>query len=155
MYSLSDLKQEIEQTISAMESQSRLHPEWITQAVMSKHSDVEGNDTDFYQCCARAEVRTQVRKRLSQYKASADTTVDRQIVLEGFERLQKRYLIAENGEQVAIRIQDMTEEQLQVKANEYRAMGVGCFQHADEIDRYREQLRQQAEQEKRLEQETA
>ena len=139
MYSLSDLKQEIEQTIHAMESQSRLHPEWITQAVMSKHSDVDGDDCDFYQCCARAEVRTQVRKRLSKYKADTDMAVDRQIVLEGFERLQKRYLVSENGEQVAIRIQDMTDAQLQAKADEYRAMGAGCFQHADEIDRYRAQ----------------
>ena len=139
MYSLSDLKQEIEQTIHSMESQSRLHPEWITQAVMSRHSDLDGEDSDFYQCCTRAEVRSQVRKRLNQYKASADTGVDRQIVLEGFERLQKRYLIPENGEQVAIRIQDMTDAQLQAKADEYRAMGAGCFQHADEIDRYRAQ----------------
>ena len=38
-----------------------------------------------------------------------------------------------------IHIQDMTDAQLQAKADEYRAMGAGCFQHADEIDRYRAQ----------------
>ena len=48
-------------------------------------------------------------------------------------------IAAGRSEQVAIRIQDMTDAQLQAKADEYRAMGAGCFQHADEIDRYRAQ----------------
>ena len=138
MYSLTDLQHEIEKTIERMEAQNeaRLHPDWITQAVMNQHPDVDGGDADFYECCSRAEVRNQVRKRLNRYKASADLEIDTQITLEGFERLQKRYLVTEKGEQVAVRIESMATKQLQEKADELRAMGAGCYQHADEIDRY-------------------
>lgn len=138
MYSPADLQQEIEKVIEHMEAQNaaRLHPDWITQAVMNRHPDVDGEDADFYQCCSRAEVRNQVRRRLNRYKATAEIEADPQTTLEGFERLQKRYLVAEKGEQVAVRIQLMTEQQLLEKAAELRSMGAGCYQHADEIDRY-------------------
>lgn len=142
MYTLSELTREIEKTIEYFETQNerRLHPDWITQSVIDSHPDIEGDDSDFYRCVSRAGIRDQVRQRLNRYKAKPEVEVDPQLVLEGFERLQKRYLITEDGEQVAIRIQDLSSIQRRAKASELRAMGAGCYQHADELDRYDAQV---------------
>jgi len=138
MYSTADLTAEIELVIEQLEANHarKLHPDWITQAVMYRHTGIDGEDADFYQCVGRAHVREAVRQRLNRFRAKAEVEADKQLVLEGFERLQKRYLITEDGEQVAIRVQDMTSAQRKLKANELRTMGAGCYQHADELERY-------------------
>ncbi len=146
MYSATDLTREIEQAIEQFEnaSERRLHPEWITQSVMERHTAIDGDDCDFYRLTARGEVRNQVRLRLNRFKARPEMEADKQIVFEGFERLQKRYLVCEDGEQVAIRVQDMSSAQRRAKSTELRAMGAGCYQHADELDRYDAELMQSA-----------
>lgn len=74
-------------------------------------------------------------------KLSADVVPDAQLVLEGFERLQKEYLIEEDGAQVSVPIEEMSDAQLMEKHAELRAMGDGCYLHADEILRYVERRR--------------
>lgn len=136
MYSLNDLTNEISQILSEMESESRWHPDWITQKVINLHPDIEGKDKDFYTITSRTMIRGQVRKHLDRFKLKAETEPDQQLLLPGFTRLQRRYLVAIDGTQVAVRIEDMTREQRRAKSVELRRMGLGCFQHADELDRY-------------------
>lgn len=146
MYSTADLYREIDEEIVSLESQNapRLHPDWIAQSVLARHPDIAGDDTAFYVCAGRACVRDAVRVRLNRYKARPQLEADRQTVLEGFERLQRHYLCSEDGTQVAILVHEMSDAQLEAKAAELRAMGVGCYQHADEIERYRAQRQQAA-----------
>ena len=54
MYSLNDLSLEIDQVIEQMDSAARLHPDWITQAVLNRHPDSHGADRDFYTVVGRA-----------------------------------------------------------------------------------------------------
>lgn len=138
MYSLKDLTTEIEQVIEDFDARNerRLHPDWITTAVMDLHQDVSGDDADFYRIVSRAQVREAVRQRLNAYKAKPEIEPDRQSVLPGFERLQRRYLVNEDGEQVAVKVEMMSSAQRKAKAMELRAMGAGCFQHADELERF-------------------
>lgn len=142
MFTTAQLTQEIEQVIRTLEDDNAraLHPEWITQAVVNLHPDVDGADADFWRVVGRAEVRSQVRAKLNRYKVKPELQPDAQLVLEGFERLQQRYIVTEDGEQVAVRIQDMTPAQRRSKAAELRAMGAGCYQHADEMERYDAQV---------------
>lgn len=130
MYSLTELTAKIEQAIETMGEASHLHPDWITHVVMSQYTDIQGKDSDFYTIMARTYIRDQVRKRLNGYQA------DDPQVIEYFNRLQERYLLDDDGEQVAIRVQDMTRAQRLQKAAELRTMGAGCYQHADELERY-------------------
>lgn len=141
-YTFAQLTQEIEQVIEQFEASNArsLHPDWITQAVVDRHLEVDGEDADFWRVVGRAEVRSQVRSRLNRYRVKPEVEPDRQLVLEGFERLQQRYLVDEGGEQIAVRVQDMTLDQLDAKERELRVMGAGCYQHADEIRRYRNQI---------------
>lgn len=139
MYTLKELQAEIEQVIESMQNAPRPHPDWITQSVIANHPAIDGDDCDFYQCCTRNSVRDAVRKRLNKYKADGKEP-DKQIVLEGFERLQKWYLMDEGGEQVAVSIQHMTRDQVLAKAEEQERMGAGCYQHAEELRRYATQM---------------
>lgn len=140
MYTMSDLTAEIEGVIEDLERNqaSRLDRDWITQQVISQHPDVEGDDADFYACITREKVRDAVRSRLNRYKAKAEVSPDPQLILAGFERLQRYYAFEDGQQQVAIRIEDMTDAQLEAKERELMAMGAGCYQHADELRRYRD-----------------
>lgn len=138
MYSLKELTAEVDVIIDRLQSEDapRIHPDWITQEVMGAHQGIEGEDCDFYLCTGRAAVRDAVRARLNRFKASPEVETDRQLVLEGYERLQRHYLVNEDETQVAVHIEMLSDDQLLQKASEYRAMGKGCFEHANEIDRY-------------------
>jgi len=146
MYSQTDLTREINELILAMQERNepRMHPDWITQEIMLRHPGIEGEDSDFYTLTARSHVRDSVRQALNRFKVKPELVANSQITLEGFERLQRYYLADEDGAQVAVRVQDMTERQLADKAAELRAMGAGCYQHADEIERYHAQRRMAA-----------
>lgn len=140
IYSTKDLIAEIAKKIEWLQRNNghTLHPDWIANAVVTDHPDIRGEDSDFYVCCARSDVRNEVRRQLGKFKVKADKESDAQLVMEGFERLQKYYLVTMDEEQVAVRIELMTDEQLEEKEREYMAMGDGCYKHADEIRRYRE-----------------
>lgn len=143
MYSMSDLSVEIEQIVEGLEHMNapRLDRDWITQQVMSQHADIDGEDADFYCCVSREKVRDVVRKRINRYSAKAEVKADPQLVLTGFERLQRYYSFEDGDHQFAVRVEDMTDAQLAAKERELMAMGAGCYQHADEIRRFRSQRR--------------
>jgi hypothetical protein len=139
MYSLSQLTQEIRALIDArIQSKHAIHPDWITQEILNNHADVDGEDSDFYLCVGKESVRAQVRQQINRFKLTPDKAlnVDRQLVLPGYERLQSFYLIGADGEQIAMPLERMSAAQRQAKILELRAMGDGCHQHADELERY-------------------
>jgi hypothetical protein len=136
MFDTNDLSREIDQVLHR--TIGKKHPDWITEAVMQLHPVPEGDDADFYLCCARAWVRQAVGRRLGRAKLSALRTDDeRQDTLEGFERVQKEYLLEEDGVSVSVPIEDMSDAQIIEKETELIAMGSGCFEHAAELQRYR------------------
>jgi hypothetical protein len=139
MFEPNQLAQDIEQAIASM--QGRKHPEWITQAVCDKHRDINGADADFWTVAGRAEIRSRVRAALNRFKVKAEVEPNRQIVLAGFERLQTHYLVEDDGEYVAIPVQEMTDGQWDAKEREFESMRDGLAQHLAEIRRYRDASR--------------
>jgi hypothetical protein len=135
MFNTNDLNCEIDEVIEA--TVGKKHPDWITEAVMQRHNPPDGEDRDFYLVCAHGYVRSMVGKRLGRAKLSTAIVPDEQLVLPGFTRIQKEYLIEEEGVTVSIPIEDMTDEQIAEKEAELTAMGTGCFEHAAELQRYR------------------
>lgn len=139
MYKLSELVTEIRSiTDRFIGHGATLHPDWITQEIMSNHSEIIGNDADFHLCVSRETVRNQVRRQINRYKNTPENAAnpDKQLVLEGFQYVQRAYLIDANGDQVAIPIERMTSAMRKAKIEELRAMGRGCLRHADELERY-------------------
>lgn len=139
MYTIGNLVKEIASITDHLVKQGiALHPDWVTQKIQANHQNIEGEDSDFYTCVSKETIRDQVRKRINKFKISPErnSEVDKQLVIPGFERLQLAYVIEINGEQIAIPLPVMTSAQRKAKAAELRAMGAGCYQHADELDRY-------------------
>ena len=140
MFNRTDLTREIERVIEV--TTGRKHPEWITEAVMQNHTAPEGEDGEFFIFTARSYVREAVGKILGRAKLSAALVPDTQLVLPGFSRLQKEYLVDdEDGTTVSVPVEEMSDAQLLAKRDELRAMAEGCQQHADEIERYVEERR--------------
>lgn len=129
---------EIKMTVNCMmeAKESVLHPDWITTRIMGNHPDVGGNDADFALVGCRAFVRNEVRKQINKIKSVDDGNQQEQLVMPGYEHLQQYYACERDSERCAVRADMMTDDELQAKAQEYRAMGRTCFEHADEIDRY-------------------
>lgn len=138
MYSHSDLKVEIQKEVERLRDKrdSVMHPDWITKAILNKHQKISGKDADFFAYNAREHVRNEVRRVLNQYKLRPDIEADRQLVLPGFARLQQYYLVGRDSEQVAVRIDLLTREEIRAKHAELLAMAAGLMKHVEEFERY-------------------
>ena len=136
MYKITDIDTEIHNKVEWLEANNGaiLHKDWLTQAVLSDHKDVFGEDADMATCCMRETVSIHVRTYFNKHKVGAE--VDPQLTLEGFDRLQKRYSLDRDGERVLVRVHDMLPEEIIAKAEEYEAMGKACIEHADELRRF-------------------
>jgi hypothetical protein len=139
MYSFTDLQREIGAKIESLVEQhgSELHPDWITHAILSDHPDVQGVDADFYTCCSRVSIRKEVREQINKID-SPDSKTNKQLSLDGFEHLQQFYVVRRDNEQVAVRIDNLTDTEIDLKAREYDSMGRTLLQHSDELLRYKE-----------------
>ena len=143
-YSLADLEVEI---ISVIEREKdagnvRIPADWVAHAIMAAHPRIVGEDKDFYTICSYRTVREATRRAMSKYRNGEVTEVE-QTSLEGFQHLQKYYVITEKDEdgddqQVQVHVDTMTYEQLTAKALEHHAAGVAHLKHRDEIYRFRD-----------------
>lgn len=139
MYSLGMVDDEIKAKVAWLEENNGavVEKEWLTNAVMSDHSDVTGDDADFAVCLARSAVADRVDRYFRSVKISTDIPDPAQDPLPGFKRVQKKYVFERDGKQVIVPVDDMTDEEIDAKADEHRAMGRGHFAHADELLRYK------------------
>lgn len=139
MYKIGQLAKEIRAIVDGrIKRNMPVQPDWVVKEILDSHQEITGNDSDFYFCVAREAIRDQVRKQINRFRLSQEQAVaiDKQIVLPGFERLQRAYLIEIRGKQIAVPLEKMTSLQRQAKIAELQAMGDGCFQHAEELERY-------------------
>lgn len=139
MYSIKQVRDDIRRYIGFMaeRNNSQLDPDWITQAVLNEHADITGPDSDFYLCCSRQTVRHEARQIIN--RLEWDQEKDAQIVLEGFERLQKYYMTERSGQRVAVRIDLMTQDELESKLREHEARLAAEEVHVQELRRYIDQ----------------
>ena len=114
---------------------------WLVQEILGRYSAIQGADVDFYTLCAYSHVTTTVRRVLRPYAIDEEETAEQQIILPGFKRLQKGYIVERDGDSVLVKTAPghITPNELREKAREYRQMGKGCYEHADELDRLADQ----------------
>lgn len=116
--------------------------DWITTEILERHCAIEGTDTPFFMGCARRFISDVVSRVIGKYDASP-VAADRQIVLPGFEYLQRAYTVTRDGKVTLVPIAAITNQELAARAREYEEMSKGCLRHAYEI---REFVRARAEQ---------
>jgi hypothetical protein len=132
-----DIFDEVKALVEAeIDSGKTIRPAWLTQAIVATHDRIEGADRDWHRVCSFGFVRSTVRQVVRLYKPEAEPT-DPQIVMPGFESLQKAYLITREKERVIVPIQQLTDIEIERKIAELEAMAEGCRAHARELRRYR------------------
>lgn len=138
MYSLMDLRSEIESVIVArIDAGQILQRSWITQQVLSQHpiaADVP--DGDFFNCCARETVSNEVRRVNALFKEEPEKVAQGSLPLAGYKYLQRAYPLTRDGELLLVPILQMTLAEIKEKAETYRRMADGCRGHADELERF-------------------
>ena len=97
-------------------------------------------DTTFWLWTGYSYVRKMVTTVINKRAGSAAQHPDRhQLVLRGFERdhLQDYYIVVRDAEELAIPVTDLSDEEIDAKIAEKRAMGAACYAHADELERFK------------------
>jgi len=114
-------------------------PSWIVHAFMKTHplprSFTLKRGRGFYEFAAPAYVRANIREVLKGFENTTEPDPAR--VLPGFEFLQRAYSVKREEEQVIVPTSQLSDDELEAKAQEYEKMGAGCYEHAAEIRRYR------------------
>jgi hypothetical protein len=143
MYTLKQLHEEIASEIALLiESEQVLEPDWITNAVMKEHPQIEGPDVDFYNVLTRSLVRKEVTAEINRIGGKDKT--NEQLPLEGFPNLQMYYVIERQGVLVGVPIEKCTNEELRRKQREIGARIATEQLHFDALGRFIENRRLQA-----------
>lgn len=108
-----------------------LRAEWVTAEIIATKDEPDCADADFYLICARNHVAEIVKRCIGKY--SPKPVTDDQLKLPGFEHLQKAYQVERDGVRLLIPTDQVTDEELLARAQEYDAMAAGCTGHALEI----------------------
>lgn len=104
--------------------------------MLERHRHIHGRDAGWYRLCAYDQVRDVVRQAFRRFKPDRKGETDKQLLLPGFERLQKRYLVSRQGQQMAVRIEQLSDDEAAAKVAELLGMAHGCTEHAKELKRY-------------------
>lgn len=136
-YTLKDLDKEIGEHVALIQGSNggSVDKHFLIQSVLNEHSLPDDVEDGFWICTARELVSLRVNRHWQRLKAS-ETVPDAQLIFPGYERLQRQYLTERDGRSVAVRVEDMTSEELEKKAAELESMSEGLIQHAEEIRRY-------------------
>lgn len=105
--------------------------DWLTAEIIASKDRFEGDDSDFYLICAHKHVAEIVKDCIGKYKPKPQ--VDAQLVLDGFEHLQKAYPVERDGVRLLVPVHLLSDEELEARAIEYVEMARGCVAHAKEI----------------------
>lgn len=105
--------------------------EWITAGFLANKAEPDCEDADFYLLCARSHLAEVVKRCIGKYTAKPET--DSQLVLPGFDHLQRGYQVDREGVRVLVPTDLLTDEELEARAAEYGEMAKGCIAHAKEI----------------------
>lgn len=110
--------------------------EWVTNGFLASKAEPECDDADFYLLCARSHLAEIVKRCIGKYKPQPVT--DTQLVLPGFEHLQRGYQVEREGVRVLVPTDLLTDDEIDARAAEYEAMAAGCRAHARELRDFKE-----------------
>ena len=132
----SQLEAEVGELIQAkLEHGERTVEAWLVSELLQMHPGIEGDDESFYLLCADYHLRATVKLVLRKCGVLDKKGDASQRPFPGFPKVQRGYLLEEDGQMVMVPTDKMTKAQLFGKADDYEAMGRGCFEHADQLRR--------------------
>ena len=108
--------------------------DWLTSEILAMKDKIEGDDADFYIACGAIFIKKTVSNVIGEYEPKPETST--QIVMDGFDFLQKAYTVRRDGQIMLVPVNQLTDRELDDRAQEYEAMAKGCLKHALEIRAY-------------------
>jgi hypothetical protein len=138
------LKAEISGKLDALQAAGQpMVPQWVTHAICEDHEAALLDDqehADFWRHGGYMHTRRMVTEYINKRcnGVSKSTGDPQQLRLPGFERehLQDYYVVDLDGEEVAVCVLDMTDEELEAKARHHEAISLANAAHAQEIRRF-------------------
>jgi hypothetical protein len=100
---------------------------WLTSEIVSRKSEIEGSDVEFYRVCAFKNVRDIIKSCVSKVDTNS---------VAGFDHLQAAYTVYRVGETILVPVDMLSDHELLSRAVEYDMMAKGCQKHALEIREY-------------------
>ncbi len=111
---------------------------WIAEKILKGKRPPEGRDKAWFMMCAYEALRHAISQVLRQYKLKEGVGSGDQRSLPGMKRVQRAYLIKRDGNHAMVPIFKITEIEMEEKMVEIHAMGEGCFEHYDELSRFKD-----------------
>lgn len=137
MRSKTDVTREIRSMVQdRIGSGSVVRVDWFTTEILAMKGQIEGEDADFYIACGADFIKDTVKRCIGEYKPKTDSVFTAQIVMDGFDHLQKAYTLERDGEQVLVPVDMLTDTEVEARALELEAMARGCISHAKELRGY-------------------
>jgi len=137
MRSTADVNREIRRIVGArVEAGMIVRVEWLTHEILALKSNIEGEDAAFYVACGVKFIRDAVRDCVGAYKPKPTAEPDVQIVMEGFDYMQRAYTVSRESEVLLVPVDQMTDTEIEARAVELEAMARGCITHARELRNY-------------------
>jgi hypothetical protein len=110
-------------------------PVRIIQSIVDQHGNVRGQDTEFLVRCTFEHLRNCVRIVMRELH-DADEEPDDQLVLPGYKRVQRVYLVNRNGKSLIVPVAKLTDSEILGKVEMLRKMRAGCRAHERDLLRY-------------------
>lgn len=113
--------------------------EFIAHKICSLHADglADSEHRDFWRHCGYQEVRDQVRRCINKRAGDRVTEDERQYRLPGYEHVHAYYVVKRDGNDVGVPAYDLSDDEIDQKSQLYRRMGRACFDHARELQRFK------------------
>lgn len=135
MSDLENVKKEVTSFIAAkVDNGEIINLGTLVHEIVARKSGITGPDADFHRSCTFHVVHDVSKACVARYNAKSQKA--QTIPLPGFEYLQVAYPVTRNKISLLVPIEQMRDDELLKRAEEYRRMGSGCNQHAKEIRGY-------------------
>lgn len=134
--SIKDIQRIIDELVNRkIEAGQVVNMHWATTEVINTYPDIKGQDVDFYVVTARHYVGEMVKRCINKFEPQTNEAGE-QLVLDGFNHLQKAYPFeGPNGREI-VPTEMAADLALLQRAEEYERMAEGMIAHAAEIRDY-------------------
>jgi hypothetical protein len=116
------------------ERQEGIEMEQAVEELMSLGGEISGEGVEFYRVCAYDCCWRTIKKAFPKYQPRASEV--EQLDFPEFKHLQAYYPVERDGNRMAVSLNDMSDDEISERIQEYRSQGSGCLEHADELQRY-------------------
>lgn len=137
-----DLERIVGEVVNArIQSGEIAHAELVIRETIEARGEIAGEDeaVEFYGLCAHEHVARVVKKVINKRQEDDEEGGQKsdQLLFEGFEYLRSAYTLHRAGDLVIVPLEQMTDDEIDARAEDLDRSSEGCKAHANELRRYK------------------